>query len=155
MQTLFTPNIIHTKCAEPSKINEKWLGKKVKFFPRNRKNKKENLLIFGKDQIYFISCVENINNFTRATHSWNYWYFQHMRWNIFGSHLKKVNILYVFVVLLVVLFCFCNYFLFGFLGVMQNLIVSRSNLEWFVFNHYQAGHVSPVLPCLFLSGFAW
>ena len=24
-----------------------------------------------------------------AMHSWHYWYFQHIRWNIFGIHLKK------------------------------------------------------------------
>ena len=28
-------------------------------------------------------------------HSWNYWYFQHIQLNIFGIHLKKVNILYI------------------------------------------------------------
>ena len=40
----------------------------VKFFPFTKKNKKENLLFLGKYQKYFISCVENISNFTRATH---------------------------------------------------------------------------------------
>ena len=29
-------------------------------------------------------------------HSWKCWYFQHIRLNIFGIHLKKVNILYIF-----------------------------------------------------------
>ena len=60
--------------------------------------KKENLLFFGKYQIrvYFISCGENISIFTRATHSWKYWFFHRTRWNIFGIHIKKVNILYIF-----------------------------------------------------------
>ena len=31
-----------------------------------------------------------------AKHSWKFWCFQHTRWNIFGIHLNKVNILYVF-----------------------------------------------------------
>ena len=39
-------------------------------------------------QIYVISWV---------AHSWNFWCFQHTRWNIFGIHLKKVNILYIIV----------------------------------------------------------
>ena len=55
---------------------------------------KENLLFFGKYQKYFISCIENISNFTRATHSWKCWYFQHIRWIIFGIHLRKVNNLF-------------------------------------------------------------
>ena len=28
----------------------------------------------------------------RASHSWKFWCFQHTRWNIFGIHLKKVNV---------------------------------------------------------------
>ena len=40
MQTVFTPNIIPTKPAELSKINEKRVGKKF-FFPLNGKNKKK------------------------------------------------------------------------------------------------------------------
>ena len=47
-------------------------------------------------KIYFISCGENISIFTRATHSWKYWFFHRTRWNIFGIHLHKVNILYLF-----------------------------------------------------------
>ena len=43
-----------------------------------------------------ISCVENISTFSRASHSWKYWYLQHIRWNIFGIRLKKIiNSLYV------------------------------------------------------------
>ena len=41
MQTAFTPNIIPTKRAEPSKNNEKWLGKKVKFFSLTEKIKRK------------------------------------------------------------------------------------------------------------------
>ena len=48
-----------------------------------------------KYQIYVISWVENIEIFTRAAHSWKFWCFQHTPWNIFGIHLKKVNILYL------------------------------------------------------------
>ena len=90
-RTVFAPNIIPT---EPSKINDKWLRKKL-IFPLYGKNKKQITFFFGKYQKHFISCVENISNFTRATHSWNYWYFQHIGWNIFGIHLKKVNILFI------------------------------------------------------------
>ena len=56
---------------------------------------KENLLFWGKYQIYFILWVENIKIFIRAARSWKFWCFQHTRWNIFGIHLKKVNILYI------------------------------------------------------------
>ena len=47
MQTAFTPNIIPTKRAEPSKINEKWLRKKLRF-PLYGKNKKKIYFFFGK-----------------------------------------------------------------------------------------------------------
>ena len=58
---------------------------------------KRIFFFFGKYQIYFISWVENIRIFTtRAVHSWKFWCFQHTPWNIFGIHLKKVNILYIF-----------------------------------------------------------
>ena len=78
-------------------------GKKVSFdavcFPlillQKKTNKKKIYFFFGKHQKYFISYVENIRKFTRATHSWIDWYFYHIRWNIFGIHLKKVNILYL------------------------------------------------------------
>ena len=60
MQTAFTPNIIPTIRAEPSKINEKWPGKKVKFFPLTGKIKRK-FTFFGKYQKYFISCIENIS----------------------------------------------------------------------------------------------
>ena len=43
---------------------------------------KENLLGFGKYPIYVISWVENIEIFTRVAHSWKFWCFQHIRWNI-------------------------------------------------------------------------
>ena len=58
-------------------------GRTVRFYYASRS-------CFGgiKKKIYFFSV---------NTHSWNYWYFQHIRWNIFGIHLKKVNILYIFV----------------------------------------------------------
>ena len=61
---------------------------------------KENLIFFSKYQIYVISWVENIEIFTPAAHSWKFWCFQHTRWNI---HLKKVNILYLFLSLKIVL----------------------------------------------------
>ena len=51
MQTVLTPNIIPIKHAEPSKINEKWLGKKLSFPPLNGKNKKK---------IYFFSVITKI-----------------------------------------------------------------------------------------------
>ena len=38
---MFTPNIIPTKRTEPSKINEKWLWKKLRFFPKQKKRKKK------------------------------------------------------------------------------------------------------------------
>ena len=41
MKTAFTPYIILTKRAEPSKINEKWLWKQLSFFSLNGKNKKK------------------------------------------------------------------------------------------------------------------
>ena len=65
---------------------------------------KRKFTFFSKYQIYFISWVENIQIFIRAAHSWKYWCFQHTRWNIFGIHLKKVNILYLFPI-------FCNIFI--------------------------------------------
>ena len=40
MQTTFTPSSIPTKGSEPSKINEKWLGKILSFFPSTEKIKK-------------------------------------------------------------------------------------------------------------------
>ena len=42
MQAAFTPNIIPTKGAEPSKISKKWPGKKLSFFTLTEKLK-ENL----------------------------------------------------------------------------------------------------------------
>ena len=56
---------------------------------------KRKFTFFSKYQIYFISWVENIEIFIRAAQSWKFWCFQHTRWNIFGIHLKKVNILYL------------------------------------------------------------
>ena len=61
----------------------------------NKYKIKRKFTFFSKYQIYFISWVENIEIFIRAEHSWKFWCFQHTRWNIFGTHLKKVNILYV------------------------------------------------------------
>ena len=58
---------------------------------------KRKFTFFSKYQIYFISWVENIEIFIRAAHSWKFLCFQHTRWNIFGIHLKKVNILYVYI----------------------------------------------------------
>ena len=58
--------------------------KKVQFFPLYGKNKKK---------IYFFSV--NTKNIS-SMQSWNFWYFQHIPWNIFGIHRKNVNILYVF-----------------------------------------------------------
>ena len=40
MKTLFTHYILPTKHAEPSEINENWLGKKLSF-PLNGKNEKK------------------------------------------------------------------------------------------------------------------
>ena len=56
---------------------------------------KRKFTFFSKYQIYFISWVENIEIFIRAAHFWKFVCFQHTWWNIFGIHLKKVNILYV------------------------------------------------------------
>ena len=56
---------------------------------------KRKFTFFSKYQIYSISWVENIEIFIRAAHSWKFWCFQLTRWNIFGIHLKKLNILYV------------------------------------------------------------
>ena len=56
---------------------------------------KRKFTYFSKYPIYFISWVENIEIFIHAAHSWKFWCFQHTRWNIFGIHLKKVNILYL------------------------------------------------------------
>ena len=51
---MFAPKIIPKKHAEPSQTNEKWPGKKVKFFPLNEKNKKK---------IYFLSVnTKNISS---------------------------------------------------------------------------------------------
>ena len=47
--------------------------------PRQTKMKRNFTFFFGKYKNYFISCVENIRNFIRATQSWNYWCFQHIR----------------------------------------------------------------------------
>ena len=47
MKTVFTPNLIPTKRAEPSKINEKWLWKKLSFFPLTEKNKKKIYFFFS------------------------------------------------------------------------------------------------------------
>ena len=41
MHTAFTPNIIPTKRSEPSKNNEKWLGKKLSFSPYRKKIKRK------------------------------------------------------------------------------------------------------------------
>ena len=57
---------------------------------------KRKFTFFSKYQICFMSWVENIEIFILAAHSWKFWCFQHNRWNIFGIHLKKVNILYLF-----------------------------------------------------------
>ena len=43
-------------------------------------------------QIYFIECVENISFFTSAY----WWYFQYMRWNIFGIYRKKFFFFFLF-----------------------------------------------------------
>ena len=45
MQIAFTRNIIPPKRAEPSKINEKWLG--TSCFPHNGDNKKKITFFFG------------------------------------------------------------------------------------------------------------
>ena len=73
---MFTPNIIPNKRTEPSRIKREMTRKKVSFdavcFPLvllEKKNKKKIYLFCGKYQKYFISCVENIRKFTRATHS--------------------------------------------------------------------------------------
>ena len=62
----------------------------------HRKSKKKIYFIFDKYKKNIPSRIENISNSTRATQSWNNWYFQHIRWHIFGIHLKKVNILCFF-----------------------------------------------------------
>ena len=56
MQTVFQPNIIPIKRTEPSRFNEKWLGKKVSFdavsFPLvllEKKNKKKIYFFFGEN----------------------------------------------------------------------------------------------------------
>ena len=41
------PNIIPSKRAEPSKFNEKRLGKKVEFFPLTEKKKLKNIYFFS------------------------------------------------------------------------------------------------------------
>ena len=59
------------------------------YFSYTEKNKQKFYSFFGKYQNYSITFVENICSFTSAMHSWNYWYFQHIRWNTFGIHLQK------------------------------------------------------------------
>ena len=45
----------------------------------------------------FISCNENIQLFTQASHSWKYWCFITLGDNIYGFHSKKENILSIYV----------------------------------------------------------
>ena len=61
-------------------------GKKVKFFPITEKIK----IKFT----FFLVNTKNISSHVLKI-SANYWYYQYIRWNIFGIHLKKVNILYI------------------------------------------------------------
>ena len=56
MQTVFPPNIIPTKCAEPSQMNEKWLYEKSKVFPLNGKNKKKIYLF----SVYFKNISSHV-----------------------------------------------------------------------------------------------
>ena len=80
---LFAPNILPTKRSEPRKNNEKWPG----FFPLTERKRKFTFFSVNT-KIY---RVENNSNLTRATHSWNYCYFQHIRWIWYSP--KKVKIL--------------------------------------------------------------
>ena len=62
MQTLLTPNIIPTKRAEPNKINEKWLWKKLSF-SLNGKNKKK-IYFFSVNTKNILSHVLKISLFS-------------------------------------------------------------------------------------------
>ena len=97
---------------------------------------KRKFTFFSKYQIYFILWVENIEIFIRAAHSWKFWCFQHTRWNIFGIHLKKVNILYVY----------CKFSLF-----LKNLFFSR--LFWLLAQ--QRFIAAWALARLHLTGLYW
>ena len=68
---LFTPNVIPNKHTEKVKWNEKQPGEKLgcAFCISVEYKMKRKFIFFGKNQIYFISCGENISTFTRATHS--------------------------------------------------------------------------------------
>ena len=98
MQTVFTSTIIPNKRAESSRINEKWLEKKVNFdadcFPFVLLEKNHN------EKIYFFPAnTKNISSHVlKIFHSCyplvNLLHYHNIRWNIFGIHLKQVNILY-------------------------------------------------------------
>ena len=89
---MFAPNIIPTKCAELSKIIEKWLGKT---FPLNWKNKKKIyfFLVNTKNisshvlQISAISLVLRTREITDIFNTFNEIYLVLIS--------KKVNILYI------------------------------------------------------------
>ena len=83
----------HHKPFSMCKAKQNWwqmTRKKVELFRLTEKIRK--FTFFGKYKKYFISCWKKISNFTLAVHLFNLWHFQHIRWNIFGFHLKKVNI---------------------------------------------------------------
>ena len=68
---MFTPNIIPVKQSK-REMNRKKSNFDAVCLPlvfQERKTKKKISLLFGKYQIYFISCAENIRNFMRAMHS--------------------------------------------------------------------------------------
>ena len=68
---MFTPNVIPNKHTAKVKSNEKRPSKELDFdFCISVEYKiKRKFTFFGKYQIYFIECGENISIFTRATHS--------------------------------------------------------------------------------------
>ena len=91
------PSVIPNKHTEKVKSNKKRPGEKLGCaFSISVEYKIKRKFTFSvKYQIYFILCGENNSILTRATHSWKILIFHRTRWNIFGIHLKKVNILYI------------------------------------------------------------
>ena len=68
----------------------------VSVFPLSIKIKRK-FTFFTANTKYISSCALKISAFSLVLRTREkYWFFHHTRWNIFGIHLKKVNILYVF-----------------------------------------------------------
>ena len=93
---MFTPNIIPTKHAEPSKNNKKMTMKKVKFFPLSCKNKKKIYFFLVNTKhisshvlkisaISLVLCTREITNISNTLDE---------IYLVFTS--KNVNILYLF-----------------------------------------------------------